>query len=881
MDKKKLIERWVPAFAKLINLDKLAEAAIATARDGDDALALLRKDTAPKRKIYNDATLLSANYSPVPFGFRDTQMDEFREWFFQDTKGEPRWRLITGEGGRGKTRFMKEFCATLQAESGRALTAGFLDVSKLSQSKAALMSFLEVKGDLLLVMDYAERFADEVKAVMLASLAIADCMEDRRIRLVFIARRESERWQEIRNSQEDIADFCYPEAHFQTFELPAVGDRGDDRRRVAFDQAFAAYCEHFGEDRPLPDAVALDDDAFDDFLMIHLSALAHYRGELPAGAMADERQLLDWVLRREESQHWIEIATGRKATKDLELNALREAAIVLTASTLGDNLATVAEGRERLKLCPLLADTSTATRTAVAEMFRDLYPGAGIGGIIPDRLGSNFLAKYGREVLAEAVAGFDPSALGHCLTKLTWAARNWPDMATPVIEAVIAAAPEKVLPSIIPTAIEAGDPIGRIAATWLAANPVLPETLTMYMFPQNTTALRELAAIVTRIELETLDPTDNSEDARSRRARNLNNLSVRLAELGHREEALTVIEEAVAIYRDLAGTRPDAFLPNLADSLNNLSVLFSNLGRLEEGLAVIEEAVAIYRDLAAARPDAFLPDLAMSLNNVSVLLSNLRRLEEGLAVIEEAVAIYRDLAAARLDVFLPDLAMSLNTLSIRFSYLGRHEEGLATIEEAVAIRRDLAAARPDAFLPDLADSLNNLSNRFSYLGRPEEGLAAIEEAIAIDRDLAAARPDAFLPVLADSLNNLSLWFSDLGRPEEGLAAIEEAVAIRRDLAAARPGAFLPDLATSLSVLGDRYGELGRWNDAASVKREAVERLAKAFLARPLAHAVLMRLICRDYVVACDEAGVAVDDVLLGPIKAALQKLEQDDGGADS
>ena len=50
-------------------------------------------------------------------------------------------------------------------------------------------------------------------------------------------------------------------------------------------------------------------------------------------------------------------------------------------------------------------------------------------------------------------------------------------------------------------------------------------------------------------------------------------------------------EEAVAAYRQLAAARPDAFTPDLATSLNNLSNRLSDLGRREDALAVAEEAV--------------------------------------------------------------------------------------------------------------------------------------------------------------------------------------------------------------------------------------------------------------------------------------------------
>ena len=357
----------------------------------------------------------------------------------------------------------------------------------------------------------------------------------------------------------------------------------------------------------------------------------------------------------------------------------------------------------------------------------------------------------------------------------------------------------------------------------------------VWALPAKTIILREPAAKLTerlavlfRQAAERLD----EPDAWSRAGGLLNNLSLRLSDLGRREAALAAIEEAVAIHRDLAAARPDAFRPDLALSLSNLANSLSALGQREAALAAIEEAVAIYRGLAAARPDAFRPNLAHSLNILSVGLAALGRREAALAAIEEAVAIRRDLATARPDAFRPDLARSLNNLTGCLFDLGRREAARAAIEEAVAIHRDLAAARPDAFRPDLADSLSNLSRCLSALGRREAARAAIEEAVVIHRDLAAARPDVFRPDLARSLNNLSNVLSDLGRREAALAAIEEAVGIRRDLAAARPDAFRPDLAGSLNNLSNRLSDLGRREAALAAIEEAMAIYRDLAAARP-------------------------------------------------
>jgi hypothetical protein len=69
----------------------------------------------------------------------------------------------------------------------------------------------------------------------------------------------------------------------------------------------------------------------------------------------------------------------------------------------------------------------------------------------------------------------------------------------------------------------------------------------------------------------------------------------------------------------LADERPDAFKPQLAASLSNLANRLVEVGRREEARNIIEEAVGHYRALVAARPDAFNIDLARSLGILSDL----------------------------------------------------------------------------------------------------------------------------------------------------------------------------------------------------------------------------------------------------------------------
>ena len=197
------------------------------------------------------------------------------------------------------------------------------------------------------------------------------------------------------------------------------------------------------------------------------------------------------------------------------------------------------------------------------------------------------------------------------------------------------------------------------------------------------------------------------------------------------------------IYRRLAGTRPDAFLPDLAASLNNIGGDLSDLGRREEALAASQEAVDIRRRLAETQPDAFLPGLATSLNNTGAMLSNLGRREEALAASQEAVDIRRRLAGTRPGAFLPYLATSLNNLGEDLSNLGRREEALAASQEAVDIYRRLAGTRPGAFLPNLAMSLDTLGQTHLAAERNDAAAAAFEEGLTAIAAFVEQHPQAF------------------------------------------------------------------------------------------------------------------------------------------
>ena len=649
---------------------------------------------------------------------------------------------------------------------------------------------------LLLAVDYAEARTG------LEELLKAAVREEGRVRVLLLARHAGDWWQRLGAGAGAVRDVV-AEASASLMPLAedlSPGLAGEEAVR----QAVPFFAARLGV--PAPDAGLITVSAGGEprVLDLHAAALVAVlqSREQPAGSpLAVDTAMVLEALLAHEKHYW----RGRAEAAGLlagpgGLSMAQVSQVAAAGCLLGT--ATAAGLAERVP--------GVTVTEAVALWLRELYPpGADgqLGVMRPDRLAELHVSRElgASPALAEAcLTGLDAVQARRALIVLARASGEYP-AARKLLESAITRFPEVIAGLAEPREV------------MIAVADAIPYP-SLALAPAHASLSSKIAGTYAADEIG--------------RAVWLNTLGVLLGALGRREEALTAIDEAVTAYRDLAGARPDAFLPDLASSLNNQSNQLSGLGRREEALTAINEAVTIRRALAGARPDAFLPDLASSLNNQSNQLSGLGRREEALTAINEAVTIRRALAGARPDAFLPDLASSLNNQSNGLAALGRREEALTAINEAVTIRRALAEGRPDAFLRDLAMSLNNQSNQLSGLGRREEALTAIDEAVTIRRALAGARPDAFLPDLATSLNNQSNGLAALGRREEALTAIDEAVTAYRDLAEARPDAFLPDLATSLNNQSLRLADLGRREEAQTAINEAVTIRRALAEARP-------------------------------------------------
>ncbi len=177
------------------------------------------------------ARYLRAEEAVVPFRSRP-ELDELLSWCVSGDHAAV--RLVTGDGGAGKTRLALELCEELAANGWQPLW-----VARGSERDA--VGAVHTLGRLcVLVVDYAETRGELVGL-------LDDVAADRDgpdLRAVLLARSPGEWWQQLlANAEERTAVLLESAA-----PLPLGAVRAAGGMQEVFDDAVAAFAEKWGQD---------------------------------------------------------------------------------------------------------------------------------------------------------------------------------------------------------------------------------------------------------------------------------------------------------------------------------------------------------------------------------------------------------------------------------------------------------------------------------------------------------------------------------------------------------------------------------------------------------------------------------------------------------
>ena len=754
--------------------------------------------------------LIKARTGIVPFTGRD-KLAKLTDWANKQP-GEGREDLavavVTGVGGSGKTRLAAELCSNLEKNGW---VAGFIPkTAKLSEAELTWLT--RVESHLLLVLDYAEESHKEELTRLLRRLR-----ERAAPTRVVLTARSAGAWLDDL-LEDDVLSGAMAQG-LRRFEVPRQAETSTKIAKRAA-KRFARYLE-----TPEPTDVEIPENSRWTTLdfVLHGWLIA---SEVGAADLPSSREGLYEDILRREIKYWQDEAVLQGMAKVSEAT-LRTSAAAL--SLIGPR--TVSETADVLSRLPDWTDINL--RKTYAELLSKVLADPGDAYVLrPDPVAEKLVVEVfvddgetldDPEELLDRVLPPDPLSDSRlhettCPPAITRRAESYKAQSKHACEAITRCTSQGDAPTTqlahsalrcrqhlwksgLEAALKQGGPFVTALEDALKGGMDIPAAEIADSIPLGHAYLRSLAVTATTRDQE-------KETTPTERAAYMNNLSLRLSEVGDREGALKAVREAFEIYRGLLEENETVANPDLAMALNNLSNRLAEVGDREGALEAARKAVEIRRGLAVGNPAAFNPDLAMSLNNLSAMLSEVGDHGGALEVIREAVEIRRGLAEKNPGAFNPDLASSLNNLSGCLAGVGDRGGALEAVREAVEIRRGLAVGNAAAFNPDLAMELNNLSIWLADVGDREGALEVIREAVEIYRGLAEKNPGAFNPDLASSLNNLSNRLSEVGDHGGALKAVREAVKIRRGLAAGNTAAFEADLVRSLNNLARLLSDAG-------------------------------------------------------------------------
>jgi len=443
--------------------------------------------------------LLRPQARVVPYWPRP-ELDELLGWC--RVPGKAAVRLVTGEGGAGKTRLAIELARILEDEGWQTLWA------PLGTEPEALRAAQQIARPIVLLVDYAE-----TRTGMLGFLtdAAAD-LGGPDLRVVLLARNSGEWWHKLVNGADHkLADLLVA----RPIHLGAVPREA--AQSEVFHAAVTGFAARLGVSLPAVRLTLSDPEA--EILVVHAAALSSvlYPIEGPGGAVGGRprsgAEVLESLLRLE-----IRYCAHAAAARGLDLDRSVQRRAVAAVSLIGADSESAATGL--LSRLPDL-EGSADRRSRVAHWLQGLYPAQAtadhgdtewIGSLRPDRAAEHLIVgefAAQPDLIPALFTGLDESRAKRALTVLARAALNYPG-AVPLLARALAADPEHLALPALSVAVETNPVMDGLIADTLAVqaipNPVLERIAAAV--PRRSPVLARTAATVLQRLADRTGPRD-------------------------------------------------------------------------------------------------------------------------------------------------------------------------------------------------------------------------------------------------------------------------------------------------------------------------------------------------------------------------------------
>ncbi len=280
----------------------------------------------------------------------------------------------------------------------------------------------------------------------------------------------------------------------------------------------------------------------------------------------------------------------------------------------------------------------------------------------------------------------------------------------------------------------------------------------------------------------------------------LNNLSQIYDLRREFDKSASILLQALAINRELAGKNPQRFNPDLVVVLNNLSIAYLAAEDYKNADLYAAEAEIILKDLIKTYPVIYHGEMASILTTRGVVQSRLKNNEKAEFLQIEALNYLRQLASVNPLVHRDWLALSLSNLANTQSELGKFELALQNSIEAVDILLELEASYPGVYSPKLGLCMTVLARLYYAMHKFEKSEECYIRSLKIYYEMDTEMQQINKQELFDVQKELLTLYRTMNKVDKGNEHVTEAIQFYKGLAQGKPEVYLSYMAYYLSEL---------------------------------------------------------------------------------
>jgi tetratricopeptide (TPR) repeat protein len=212
-------------------------------------------------------------------------------------------------------------------------------------------------------------------------------------------------------------------------------------------------------------------------------------------------------------------------------------------------------------------------------------------------------------------------------------------------------------------------------------------------------------------------------------AKNIHNESNRHSDLGNKEKACELSEEAVSILSPFYKKNPNVYVEYYAGSKYSLSLRYVELDRFEEAAKIILEVIEIYNSVAKVYPDRFIINLIWSANQYGIILVKQKEFQNAIIIFKNTLN-YLKQNRSHIPSYKKEYSEIYNNISECHIYLEDFKEAIKYGKQSCYFGSDLI--KKDIFYPTTyAEALDTLGHAYYGDGNFANSEKCFDKAIRI------------------------------------------------------------------------------------------------------------------------------------------------------